>query len=272
MKRLPLTFWIGLALVGLTALAALVALVWTPYDPVAALPADRLQGPSGDHLLGTDRFGRDTLSRLMSGAQITLFVGVIAVGIAALVGVPLGIAAGYRRGWLDSLIMRVSDLMLAFPALLLAIIAGAVWGPSTLSAMAAIGIAGIPSFARVARAGTLQVMSQDFIASARVSKVPALTIAWRHVLPNLTGLIIVQASVYFALAILAEAGLSYLGLGTAAPAASWGRMLHDAQTMLGTQPLLALWPGLAIAGTVLGFNLLGDGLRDALDPKGVRRA
>ena len=263
---------VGLALVTLTVAAALVSVVWTPWDPLAAIPADRLQGPSAAHWLGPDRFGRDILSRLMAGAQITLFVGVIAVGIAALAGVPLGILAGFRRGWVDSLIMRTSDLMLAFPALLLAIIAGAVWGPSTVSAMTAIGIAGIPSFARVARAGTLRVMTQDFIAAARISRVPSVVIAWRHVLPNIMGLIIVQASVYFALAILAETGLSYLGLGTAAPAASWGRMLHDAQTMLGTQPLLALWPGLAIAATVLGFNLLGDGLRDTYDPQGARRA
>ena len=163
--------------------------------------------------------------------------------------------------------MRSADLLLAFPALLLAIIAGAVWGPSTLTAMIAIGIAGIPSFARVARSGTLQVITQDYISSARISAVPGWKVAWRHILPNLAGLLIVQASVYFALAILAEAGLSYLGLGTAPPAASWGRMLQDSQSLLGTAPLQAFWPGLAIAATVLGFNLLGDALRDLLDPR-----
>ena len=268
LRRLPATGIIGLIIVCLTVLAALISLVWTPYDPLMAIAADRLQGSSAEHLLGTDRFGRDVLSRLMVGAQITLFVGLIAVSISALIGVPLGIAAGMRSGkFLDSLIMRTADLLLAFPALLLAIIAGAVWGPSTLTAMIAIGIAGIPSFARVARSGTLQVMSQDFIAAARVSKVSELTIATRHVFPNITGLIIVQASVYFALAILAEAALSYLGLGTAPPAASWGRMLQDAQSLLAVQPSLTLWPGLAIALTVLGFNLLGDALRDVLDPR-----
>ncbi|MDN5800106.1 MAG: ABC transporter permease [Corynebacterium casei] len=268
LRRLPATGIIGLIIVCLTVLAALISLLWTPYDPLMAIAADRLQGSSAEHLLGTDRFGRDVLSRLMVGAQITLFVGLVAVSISALIGVPLGIAAGMRRGkFLDSLVMRTADLLLAFPALLLAIIAGAVWGPSTLTAMIAIGIAGIPSFARVARSGTLQVMSQDFIAAARVSKVSELTIATRHVFPNITGLVIVQASVYFALAILAEAALSYLGLGTAPPAASWGRMLQDAQSLLAVQPSLTLWPGLAIALTVLGFNLLGDALRDVLDPR-----
>lgn len=268
LRRLPATGIIGLIIVCLTVLAALISLLWTPHDPLMAIAADRLQGSSAEHLLGTDRFGRDVLSRLMVGAQITLFVGLVAVSISALIGVPLGIAAGMRRGkFLDSLVMRTADLLLAFPALLLAIIAGAVWGPSTLTAMIAIGIAGIPSFARVARSGTLQVMSQDFIAAARVSKVSELTIATRHVFPNITGLVIVQASVYFALAILAEAALSYLGLGTAPPAASWGRMLQDAQSLLAVQPSLTLWPGLAIALTVLGFNLLGDALRDVLDPR-----
>lgn len=268
LHRLPATGIIGLIIVCLTVLAALISLVWTPHDPLMAIAADRLQGSSAEHLLGTDRFGRDVLSRLMVGAQITLFVGLVAVSISALIGVPLGIAAGMRRGkFLDSLVMRTADLLLSFPALLLAIIAGAVWGPSTLTAMIAIGIAGIPSFARVARSGTLQVMSQDFIAAARVSKVSELTIATRHVFPNITGLVIVQASVYFALAILAEAALSYLGLGTAPPAASWGRMLQDAQSLLAVQPSLTLWPGLAIALTVLGFNLLGDALRDVLDPR-----
>lgn len=258
---------LGFLLVGVTILLAVLALVWTPFDPVQAT-ADRLQGPSLEHWMGTDRFGRDVFSRIMAGAQVTVFVGLIAVAIAGGIGVPLGVMAGMKR--FDALIMRTSDLMLAFPALLLAIIAGAIWGPSTLTAMLAIGIAGIPSFARVARSGTLQVMTQDYIAAARISKVPGPVIAVRHVLPNIVPLIIVQVSVYFALAILAEAGLSYLGLGTGAPAASWGRMLHDAQTMLGTTPLQAFWPGAAITLTVLGFNMCGDVLREAADPK-VRR-
>lgn len=272
LRRLSVTGWMGLIIVGATVLAALVSVVWTPYDPLLAIPAERLAGSSAEHLLGTDRFGRDVLSRLLVGAQITLFVGIIAVAISAVIGVPLGIAAGMHQGkFLDSLVMCSADLLLAFPALLLAIIAGAVWGPSTLTAMIAIGVAGIPSFARVSRSGTLQVMSQDFIAAARVSKVSELQIAYRHVFPNISGLVIVQSSVYFALAILAEAALSYLGLGTAPPAASWGRMLQDAQSLLAVNPTLTLWPGLAIALTVLGFNLLGDGLRDILDPRQLTR-
>ncbi|HHT58792.1 ABC transporter permease [Corynebacterium stationis] len=272
LRRLSVTGWIGLIIVGSTVLAALVSVVWTPYDPLLAIPAERLAGSSAEHLLGTDRFGRDVLSRLLVGAQITLFVGIIAVAISAVIGVPLGITAGMRQGkFLDSLVMRSADLLLAFPALLLAIIAGAVWGPSTLTAMIAIGVAGIPSFARVSRSGTLQVMSQDFIAAARVSKVSEFQIAYRHVFPNISGLVIVQSSVYFALAILAEAALSYLGLGTSPPAASWGRMLQDAQSLLAVNPTLTLWPGLAIALTVLGFNLLGDGLRDILDPRQLTR-
>lgn len=244
----------GYILVGLTVLLALVSLVWTPYDPNLISP-DRLADPSLEHLMGTDRFGRDTFSRILAGAQITVLVGVVAVAIAALIGVPLGIIAGMRGG---SVIMAATDLLLAFPALLLAIVAGAVWGSSTLTATIAIGIAGIPSFIRVTRSGTLQIMTQDYIAAARISRVPPALIAWRHVLPNLGGIVAIQASVYFALAVLAEAGLSYLGLGTAPPTASWGRMLHDAQPLLATHPLQALWPGLAIAGTVLGFNLLGS--------------
>lgn len=268
LRRLPATGWVGLVLVALTVLTALVSLLWTPYDPTYADAAARLQGPGAEHLLGTDRYGRDTLSRIMAGAQITVFVGLVAVGISALVGVPLGMLAGMRRGGVvDALVGRTNDLLLAFPALLTAIMAGAVFGASTLTAMVAIGIAGIPAFARLTRSGTLQVINHDYISAARISRVPGLVIAVRHVLPNILGLIIVQASVAFALAILAEAGLSYLGLGTPPPTPSWGRMLQDSQTMLGTAPLLAVFPGVAIALTVLGFNLLGDGLRDIFDPR-----
>lgn len=262
-----LSLWLGAGIVGAIAIIAAVSLLWTPHDPLHAVPADRLQAPSSHYWLGTDRFGRDIASRLMIGAQVTLFVGMIAVGISALLGIPLGVWAGMRRGWIDAVIMRGADLVLAFPALLLAIIAAAVFGPSTLSAMLAIGVAGVPGFARVARAGTLQVLTQDYISAARISGVSAPVIAWRHVWPNIRGLAIVQASVAFALAILAEAALSFLGLGASPPAPSWGLMLQAAQTQLASSPLLALWPGLAIALAVLGFNMLGDGLRDQLDPR-----
>ena len=272
LRRLPLTGWIGLVIVALVVLTAALSLVWTPHDPVHAVPEQRLLGSSAGHPMGTDRYGRDVLSRIMAGSRITLFVGLVAVGISALTGTVLGVWAGMTRGWPETLIMRGADILLAFPALLLAIIAGAAFGASTTTAMIAIGVAGVPGFARVARAGTLQVMTQDYISAARVSKVPGVLIAWRHVLPNILGLLIVQSTVAFALAILAEAALSFLGLGTAPPEPSWGRMLQSVQASLGTAPQLAFWPGLAIAATVLGFNLLGDGLRDVLDPRHSRRS
>lgn len=267
MKRLPISGTIGAAIVILIVVLALVSLFWTPYDPTLVAPASRLQGMSLDHLCGTDRYGRDVFSQIMVGSRITLFVGLIAVAIAGLGGIPLGILAGMRGGLVETFVMRGADLMLAFPALLLAIMSGAIFGASTSSAMVAIGVAGIPGFARVARAGTLQVVSRDFVAASRSSRISESLIAVRHVLPNITSILIVQASVAFALAILAEAALSFLGLGTPPPEPSWGRMLHSAQASLGVHPMLAVWPGLAIAVTVLGFNLLGDGLRDAFDPK-----
>ena len=259
-------FMVGAAVVSVVVLVALVSLVWTPYEPQEANPASALQPPSWDHWMGTDRYGRDTLSRIMVGSQISLEVSVLAVAIGAGVGVPLGILAAVRGGWLDSFIMRLSDLALAFPALLLAIIAGSVVGVGTSSEMVAIGIAFIPSFARVSRAGTRQVLSQDYVLAARSAGMGWLSIATRHIVRGIIGLIIVQATVSVALAILAEAGLSFLGLGTPPPQASWGRMLQDSQVFLDSHAELALWPGLAIALTVLGFNLLGDGLRDILDP------
>lgn len=247
---------VGTAIVALVAVAALVSLAWTPYDPLQADVAARLQGSSAAHWMGTDQFGRDILSRVMDGARLTLTVAVGAVGISALVGVPLGIWAGMRRG-ASRVVMAGADLLLAFPALLLAIVLTAVFGASIWIVVLAIGIAGIPGFVRVARAGALQVMQQDYILAARVAKVPGPVIARRHVLPNIWPIVLTQVSVAVALAILAEAGLSFLGLGAPAPYASWGRMLQASQPYLATTPHLALWPGAAIALTVLGFNLLG---------------
>ena len=247
---------VGAVIVALVALAAVVSLVWTPYDPLQTEVAARLQGSSPAHWMGTDQFGRDIASRVMDGARLTLTVAVGAVGLSGLIGVPLGIWAGMRRG-ASRVVMAGADLLLAFPALLLAIVFTAVFGASIWIVVLAIGIAGIPAFVRVARAGTMQVMQRDYILAARIAKVSGPAIAWRHVLPNIWPLVLTQVSVAVALAILAEAGLSFLGLGAPAPYASWGRMLQASQPYLATSPHLALWPGAAIALTVLGFNLLG---------------
>ena len=247
----------GAVIVALVALAAMVSLVWTPYDPLQTEVAARLQGSSPAHWMGTDQFGRDIASRVMDGARLTLTVAVGAVGLSGLIGVPLGIWAGMRRG-ASRVVMAGADLLLAFPALLLAIVFTAVFGASIWIVVLAIGIAGIPAFVRVARAGTMQVTQRDYILAARIAKVSGPAIAWRHVLPNIWPLVLTQVSVAVALAILAEAGLSFLGLGAPAPYASWGRMLQASQPYLATSPHLALWPGAAIALTVLGFNLLGN--------------
>ena len=267
-RRLPHGLLVGGTLVGLVVAAALVSFGWTPYDPTAIDPTQGLLGPGQHgHLLGTDNYGRDLFSQLLAGARVTLLVGIVSVAISAVVGVPLGILAGMRRGFLGELVMRANDIVFAFPALLLAILLAAAYGASTLTAMVAIGIATIPAFARLARAATLQVMASDYVLAARASGRRGLAIAWSHVLPNIAAVLVVQASVAFAIAILAEAALAYLGLSTRPPTPSWGRMLHDAQAYLFTKPLLSVWPGVAIAVAVLGFNLLGDGLRDYLDPR-----
>lgn len=259
---------VGGVLVGVVVIGALVSFAWTPHDPTLVDAAAKLHGPGGGYLLGADKFGRDTLSQLMVGARTTLYVGIVAVGIAALLGTPLGVVAGMTgRGWAAELIMRVNDLVFAFPALLLAVMLGAVYGAGTLTAMIAIGVATIPAFARIARAATLQVMVTDYVLAARAAGRGRVAIAMRHVLPNISSVLIVQASVSFAIAILAEAALSFLGFGTRPPTPSWGRMLQESQELLFSTPRLALWPGLAIALAVLGFNLLGDGLRDHLDPR-----
>jgi peptide/nickel transport system permease protein len=262
---------VGGALVGLVVAAALLSFVWTPYDAVRVDPTTRIAPPSVAHWLGTDTFGRDVASQLLVGARTTLFVGVVAVGLAGVAGTPIGILAAMGPRWLGELVMRSNDLVLAFPALLLAIMFGAVYGPSTLTAMVAIGIATIPSFARLARGGALQVLATEYVLAARAAGRPRTAIAVRHVLPNIAGLLLVQASVSFAIAVLAEAALSFLGFGTRPPTPSWGRMLQEAQQLLYVNPALALWPGLAIALAVLGFNLLGDGLRDRFDPRLVDR-
>jgi peptide/nickel transport system permease protein len=258
---------IGAVLVGLVVAAALVSFLWTPYNPTLVDASSRLQTMSAHHLFGTDKFGRDVFSQILVGARTTLFVGIVAVGVAGVIGVPLGIVAAMAPRWFAEPLMRLLDLLLAFPALLLAIMFSAVYGGSTLVAMIAIGIASIPSFVRVVRSGSLQVLSTEYVLAARVAGRRPFAIGWRHVLPNVSSLVIVQASVAFAIAILAEAALSFLGYGTPPPTPSWGRMLQESQEMLFIAPRLAIFPGIAIAVAVLGFNLLGDGLRDRYDPK-----
>ncbi|HET7396925.1 MAG TPA: ABC transporter permease [Intrasporangium sp.] len=258
---------VGAVLVVLVVAMALVSFVWTPYDPTFVDATSRLQMPSGAHLLGTDKFGRDVFSQVLVGARTTLFVGFVAVGVAGLVGVPLGIVAAMAPRWLGELLLRGLDLLLAFPALLLAIMFSAVYGGSTLVAMIAIGIASVPSFVRLVRSGALQVLSTEYVLAARAAGRGPFAIGRRHVLPNVGSLVIVQASVSFAIAVLAEAALSFLGYGTPPPTPSWGRMLQESQELLFSAPRLAVFPGVAIAVAVLGFNLLGDGLRDTVDPR-----
>jgi peptide/nickel transport system permease protein len=267
-SRLNPSLVVGGAFVTLVVALALVSFVWVPQPPDLVVPEDRLAPILSDgHLLGADRLGRDVFAQILVGARTTLLVGIVAVGVAALIGVPLGLLAAMSWRWLGDLLMRISDLVLAFPALLLAIMLAAVYGGSTVTAMIAIGVATVPAFARVVRSGALTVMTQDYVLAARAAGRRPFAIALRHVLPNVMSLIIVQASVAFAIAILAEAALSFLGLGAPPDVPSWGRMLQESQSMLSQAPRLAIVPGAAIAIAVLGFNLLGDGLRDLLDPR-----
>jgi peptide/nickel transport system permease protein len=258
---------IGGAIVAAIVLIALVALVWTPYDPLAQDYTHALAPMSWSHPFGTDEYGRDVLSRLMEGAKIVLLSGAVSVGIAVAGGVPIGLLAAMRGRVVDDLLMRAVDLVYAFPALLAAIVLAAALGASTVTAMVAIGIAYIPVFARVTRSSALQVVGSEYVLAARAYRRSKPAIVFRHVLPNIRAILIVQGSLLFSLAILAEAGLSYLGLGTPDPEPSWGRMVQEAQDTLSRDPMLAFWPGIFIALAVLGFNLLGDGLRDVLDPR-----
>lgn len=260
-------FLFGGAITLLVLAMAATALVWTPYPVTVLNIAGKLQPASVAHLLGTDHFGRDILSMLMVGAGNSVLVGVVAVGLGVGVGAPLGLLAAMRPGLISEVVMRASDLAFAFPALLTAVMITAIYGPGTVNSIVAIGIFNIPVFARLTRGVSLSVWKMEYISAARAVGVPPLNMALRHMLPNIASPLIVQATIQFALAILAEAGLSYLGLGTQPPHPSWGKMLHEAQTMLFFAPELAILPGLCIALTVLGLNLLGDGLRDLLDPK-----
>ncbi len=264
-------FVIGGVLTLLLLLAAALSYLWTPYSVYDVDMEAKLLPPGAGHWLGTDAYGRDVVSLLLVGARASILVGVIAVGIGLVVGTALGLLASARRGWVEEALMRVSDFGFAFPAILSAIMLTAVYGPGIANAIVAIGIYNIPTFARITRAAANSVWGRDYVLAARASGKGRWAITLDHILPNILAVLIVQATIRFAVAILAEAALSYLGLGTQPPQPSWGRMLAEAQTLMFDAPLLAVWPGLAIALSVLGLNLLGDGLRDLLDPRLQRR-
>jgi peptide/nickel transport system permease protein len=260
------------AMVGLAVIAAFVLLAFAapwvaPYDPIAQGWTNVRKAPSALHWFGTDEVGRDVLTRVVFGARASLMAGVISIAIALTVGVPLGLVAGYLGGVLDALISRITDAMLACPFLILAIALAAFLGPSLGNAMIAIGITATPIFVRLTRGQVMAVKVEDYVEAARAVGNPRWRIALFHILPNILPSLLVQATLSIAAAIIAEAALSFLGLGQQPPAPSWGSMLNAAQRFLVNAPWMAVWPGLAIFVTVLSFNLLGDGLRDALDPR-----
>lgn len=261
---------IGLVVTVILVGMALVSFVWTPFSATAMNFPDKLQGPSFRHWFGTDNFGRDVLSMIMVGARNSIAVSIVAVVVGAGIGVPLGAVAAARGGWIDGMVMRTSDLAFAFPALLTAVIITAIFGPGAINAMIAIGIFNIPVFARVTRGASMGLWKREYVQAARCAGRSDTAITALHILPNINHVLLVQITIQFALAIVAEAGLSYVGLGAQPPMPSWGKMLNDAQTFIYDAPWLAIFPGLAITFAVLGLNLLGDGLRDILDPK-VRR-
>ena len=260
-------FQVGFVLLLLFAGTALLSLFWTPHPFDELNMRGKLQDPSAKYLLGTDHLGRDVLSRVMMGAQTSIAVGLLAVSLGMAVGVALGAWAAARGGWVDELLSRSSDLVFAFPAVLIAILIASVLGATAKNAVLAIAIFNVPVFARVTRGAALSMWGRDFVRAAIAMGQGPFGVTRKHVLPNILSVLIVQATIQFAVAILAEAGLSYLGLGAQPPTPSWGRMLRDAQTYIFQAPGLAIWPGLAIALAVLGLNMLGDGLRDLLDPR-----
>jgi peptide/nickel transport system permease protein len=258
---------IGLVIMSLVILLAIFAPVVTTVDPYSMSRIDSLQGPSRSHPMGTDELGRDLFSRIVYGARTSLTVAASAVAIATLIGTPIGIISGYLEGWIDSFLMRVMDVVFAFPALLLALAITAFLGPNLRNATLALGIVYAPGFARIVRGPVLSAKHQEYVEASRVSGATTGRIVIRHVLPNVTSPLIVSATVTFSFALLAEAALSYLGLGAQPPEPSWGAMLAGGRRFMETVPSLAIFPGVAIMITVLGSNLLGDALRDILDPR-----
>ena len=258
---------VALGVVVLFVLLALFAPLVSPFDPLATSWSAVRKAPSAAHWFGTDEIGRDVLSRVIFGTRASLLAGVVSVSIALAFGVPIGLTAGYVGGWIDGLISRMTDAMLACPFLILAIALAAFLGPSLTNAMIAIGISATPIFVRLTRAAVLQVKVEDYVEAARAVGNSHLRIALRHILPNVVPPLIVQATLAVAAAVIAEAALSFLGLGQQPPAPSWGSMLNTAKNYIDNAPWMAVWPGLSIFLLVLSFNLLGDGMRDAFDPK-----
>lgn len=261
------SFVIGGIITASILAMALVSFVWTPFDVTKLLIANRLKTPNAEFWFGTDHFGRDIFSMIMTGARNSIAVALVAVGIGMSIGVPLGAWAAAKRSWIDDVLMRTNDLVFAFPSILSAVMITAIFGPGAINAIIAIGIFNIPVFARLTRGAALSLWSREYVLAARVSGKSGTRITLEHILPNIANLLIVQGTIQFSLGILAEAGLSYVGLGAQPPMPSWGRMLFEAQTMMAIAPHMAIFPGIAIILTVLGLNLMGDGLRDALDPK-----
>jgi peptide/nickel transport system permease protein len=264
------TLVIGLVLTGLTVLTAVVSLFWLPY-PLTDISGGRLETPSATHLLGTDRLGRDLLSQLMTGARIALLVGIGAVALAAVLGTLIGVATAFARPWIDDTVSAALDVVIAFPVLLLAMLVVAVQGASLGSAILAIGLAMSAVVARLARILARRVLNEEYIVAARTSGTGTLGLVARHLLPNIAPTLVVSLALQFGIAVLAEASLSYLGLGAPPPNASWGRMLQEAQGTVLTAPVGALAPGIAIVLLVVGVNFLADGLRDVADPTRLRR-
>ena len=258
---------VGALLTCLMGLLCALSLIWTPYEPSAIDVVHKLMSPSLDHWLGTDHFGRDVASMIMVGARNSIGVASLAVAIGLCGGGALGIVAALRRGWVEELVMRLTDLTFAFPALLTAVLVSALNGPGAINVVLAIGIFNVAVFARVTRGATIQLLPRPFLRAASALGKTPFRIALDHLAPNIASVLLVQATIQFSVAILAEAGLSYLGLGVQPPNPSLGRMLNDAQTFMFISPAQALFPGVAIATIVLGLNLLGDGLRDLLDPR-----
>jgi peptide/nickel transport system permease protein len=264
--RSPLTV-AGLVLIALLVLIAVLAPFIAPADPIKQVLSTRLKPPSAAHWLGTDQLGRDLLSRMIYGARISLLIGIVVVGISGSVGTFVGLVAGYAGGWLDEALMRLTDVFFAFPALILAMAISGALGPSLTNAMIAIAVVSWPVYARLIRAQVLSLREREYVEAARSLGGSARHIIWQHILPNSLAPLLVQATFDLGSAILSAAGLSFIGFGTQPPTAEWGVMISEGRNYIATQPWLSLFPGLAILFTVAAFNLLGDGLRDALDPR-----